>query len=264
MSHGVSNRAGDKALKPSGRKPPEPGMRPSPWRFVPFALLVMGGAACYALGLQDYVSLSALVNHREALSAYVDTHPFRSGAAFFAVYVAIVVFSIPAASVLTIFSGFLFGCILGGVIAVFAATLGSSLLFVAARGVLSDLLRRLAGPSLERLADGFRRNAFLYLLILRLAPIFPFFIVNIAPAFFDVKLRTFVVATLIGIVPATFAYAWLGRGLDEVIARAAATGGELSLSDFATADISLALVALALIAALPLAFRIVQSRRKRA
>ncbi|NRP71856.1 TVP38/TMEM64 family inner membrane protein YdjZ [Ensifer psoraleae] len=263
MSHGARNGAEDAALNPSsGRSGAGHAAHRSPWRFVPFALLLVGGVACYAFGLPQYLSLTALVHHRETLSAYVDAYPLRAGAAFFVVYVAVVVFSIPAASVLTIFSGFLFGCITGAAMAIVAATLGSCLLFLAARGVLGDLLRPRAGRFLDRLADGFRRNAFLYLLILRLAPIFPFFIVNIAPAFFDVRLRTFAAATLIGIVPGTFAYAWLGRSLDDVIARSAASGGELTLSDFATRDISLGLAALALIAALPLVFKLIQSRRK--
>jgi uncharacterized membrane protein YdjX (TVP38/TMEM64 family) len=263
MSQGVSNRAEEGAAlrAPPGRKDSDlAASRSSRWRFVPLALLLAGGVAAYALGLQNYVSLSALVRHQEALSLHVDAYPLRSGLVFFVVYVAAVVFSIPAASVLTIAAGFLFGPFLGGAITVFAATLGSSLLFIAARGVLGDLLRRRAGRFLERLADGFRRNAFLYLLVLRLAPIFPFFIVNIAPAFFDVKLRTFVAATLIGIVPATFAYAWLGCELDDVIARAGESGHALSLSDFATKEISFALLALALFAALPLAYRLIKSR----
>ncbi|MCG5477463.1 TVP38/TMEM64 family protein [Sinorhizobium alkalisoli] len=240
----------------------EAGGGRSPWRFAPFALLVAGGVACYTLGLQRYLTLSALVDHSEALSAYVGAYPVRSALTFFSVYVIVVVFSIPAASVLTITAGFLFGCLLGSVIAIAAASLGACLLFVAARGALRDLLRRRAGRFIERLAAGFRRDAFHYLLILRLVPVFPFFIVNIAPAFFDVKLRTFAAATLLGIVPGTFAYAWLGCGLDEVIAHAAAGVRALSPSDFATRHISLALLALALIAALPLVYRRIQLRRR--
>ncbi|HXV30078.1 MAG TPA: TVP38/TMEM64 family protein [Sinorhizobium sp.] len=264
MGHRVSDRAGERTTTapPSGPLESKAAARRSPWRFVPFALLIAGGVAGYALGLQRYMSLSALVDHREALSAYVGAYPVRSGMAFFVVYVAAVVFSIPAAWVLTMSAGFLFGCLAGGAIAILAATLGASLLFLAARGALGDLLRRRAGRLPERLAEGFRRHAFHYLLILRLAPIFPFFIVNIAPAFFDVKLRTFAIATLLGIVPGAFAYAWLGCGLDEVVAHAAASGRALSLSDFATRHISLALLLLALIAALPLAYRRIQSRRK--
>lgn len=264
MSQGASNGAKESPApnSPSSRYDEAPLPRRSPWRYVPFVVLLVGGGVGYALGLQDHLSLSALAHHREALAAHVEAYPFRSALVFFAVYVTVVVFSIPAASVLTISAGFLFGCLAGAAIAVVAAAVGSCLLFLAARGALSDVLRRRAGGFSARLAEGFRRNAFLYLLILRLAPVFPFFVVNIAPAFFDVKLRTYAAATLIGIVPGALAYAWLGDGLDEVIVRAGASGRELSLADFATWNVSLALIALALIAALPLALRLIQSRRK--
>ncbi|WP_112816541.1 TVP38/TMEM64 family protein [Ensifer sp.] len=261
-----------RAINTEGDTPPTPSQalaegsgedrRKIAGRLLLLALLVAGGFAAYAFGLQRYLSLNALVHHREALRLYVEAYPFQAAAVFFLLYVTVVVFSIPAASVLTIFAGFLFGCTVGGFLVVAAASLGSCLLFLAARSMFGDLLRRRAGPFLARFADGFCRNAFVYLLVLRLAPIFPFFIVNIAPAFLAVKLRTFAIATLIGIIPATFAYTWLGGGLDEVIARAAAAGRVLSLSDFATPKLSVALVALALIAALPLAFKWVWSRRK--
>lgn len=264
MSHGISNGAeeGPALESSSSRRDLRPVPHRSPWRFLPISLLLAGGVLGYAYGLQDYVSLSALADQRETLAAHVAAHPVSSALVFFAIYVAVVVFSIPAASVLTISAGFLFGCLAGAAITVLAATLGACLLFLAARGAFSDILRRRAGGVLERLADGFRDNAFLYLLILRLAPIFPFFLINIAPAFFEVKLRTYALATLIGIIPGTLAYTWLGRGLGDVIALAAASGREFTVADFATRDISLALVALASIAALPLAFRVIQSRRK--
>lgn len=266
MSHGVSNGTEERPAPKSrkSRGAPTPGPRRSPVRFVPLAILLAGGVLAYALGLQDYVSLSALVDQRDALAAQVAAHPIQSALVFFAVYAAVVVFSIPAASVLTIFAGFLFGWLAGAAVAVLAATLGACLLFLAARGAFRDVLRRRAGGFLERFAVGFRDNAFLYLLVLRLAPVFPFFVINIAPAFFDVKLRTFATATLIGIVPGTLAYAWLGCGLGDVLAMAAASGRSLALSDFVTRDVSLALIALALIATLPLAFRLIQSRRKEA
>ncbi|MCG5483324.1 MAG: TVP38/TMEM64 family protein [Sinorhizobium meliloti] len=266
MTHSIGNGAkeGPALEHASSRGELEPVRRRSPWRFVPITLLLAGGALGYAYGLQDYVSLSALADQHETLAAHVGAHPLRSGLIFFAIYVAAVVFSIPAASVLTVSAGFLFGWLAGAAVAVLAATLGACLLFVAARGAFSDLLRRRAGGFLERFAEGFQANAFFYLLVLRLAPVFPFFVINIAPAFFEVKLRTYAMATLVGIVPGTLAYSWLGCGLGDVIALASESGRELALSDFVTTDVSLALVALAFIAALPLAFRLIQSRRKQA
>lgn len=261
MNHSVSNGAGQVDLA-SSRETTE--RRKTVLRLALLALLVLGGLVAYMLGLQRYLSLAALVHHRETLSALVEAHPFQASATFFLIYVAVVAFSIPAASVLTIFSGFLFGCTTGGLLVVAAATLGSCLLFLAARGIFGDLLLKRAGPFLGRFAEGFRRNAFLYLLVLRLAPIFPFFVVNIAPAFLDVRFRTFVAATVIGIVPGTLAYTWLGHGLDEAIVEAMAAGRELSLADFATVELTLALAALAAIAALPLACKLLWSRRRKA
>lgn len=266
MSQTVSNEAegADLASPPVSIEQAPAERRRIVLRLVLLALLVLGGLVVYAFGLQRYLSLAALVHHRETLSAFVDAYPLQAAAAFFLIYVAVVALSVPAASVLTIFAGFLFGCTLGGLLVVAAATLGSCLLFVAARSIFGDVLLHRAGPFIERFAGGFRRNAFLYLLVLRLAPIFPFFVVNIAPAFLEVRLKTFAAATLIGIIPGTLAYAWLGRGLDDVIAEAAAAGRDLSFSDFATTELTLALAVLAAIAALPLAFKWVWSRRRKA
>ena len=91
--------------------------------------------------------------------------------------------------------------------------------------------------------------------MLRLAPIFPFFVINIAPAFFNVRLRDYVAATFIGILPGTFAYAYLGEGVDSVLTAAREAGREVRLSDLVTTEITLAFVALALVAAIPTVVR---------
>ena len=109
--------------------------------------------------------------------------------------------SFPAAAILTIFSGFLFGWLPGTVFAMLGATGGATLLFLAARTAFGGFLRERVGGFAARLSDGFARDAFSYLLVLRLAPFIPFFVVNIAPALFNVRLRTFVLATVIGILP---------------------------------------------------------------
>ena len=111
----------------------------------------------------------------------------------------------------------------------------------------------------NRLADGFRDNAFGFLFVLRLAPIFPFFIINIAPALFNVPVRTYVIATFLGIVPGTYAYAYLGQGVDSVIVSAREAGVDLSLADLVTAEITIAFAVMAAVAAL--AF-VVKSRWK--
>ena len=230
-------------------------------RFVPAFVVAAGLAAGYALGLQRYLSLDFLAASSDALTGYAAAHPVLAPSLFFAAYVAAVAFSFPAASVLTIFGGFLFGWLAGGTLVAFAATLGATLLFLAARGAFADMLRRRLGGFAGRVAAGFEEDAFGYLLALRLAPIFPFFVVNIAPAFLKVGLRTYVAATFLGILPGTFAYAWLGQGVGSVIGAARKGGHAASLADLVTPQITLAFALLALVAALPPVVRRIRRQR---
>lgn len=230
-------------------EPEETGRR-SAWRFAPIVVVAVGLAAGYGLGLHHYLSIDFLAEQREVLKAKVAAHHVASIAGFFLLYVTAVAFSFPAATILTIFAGFLFGFLVGGAVVAVAATLGATLLFLAARSACADVLKKRLGGRLARLADGFEKDAFGYLLILRLAPVFPFFVVNIAPAFFDVRLRTYVAATFLGILPGTFAYAYLGEGIESVLVAAQRSGDSVDLSDLVTPKITIALAALALVAAL--------------
>jgi uncharacterized membrane protein YdjX (TVP38/TMEM64 family) len=233
---------------------PQPGdgrAGSSIWRFAPVAIIVAGLATGYAFGLQDYLTLGFLAEQRDSLNAVVAKHYALSLAAFVVVYILAVAFSFPAASVLTIFGGFLFGWAVGGAAVAVSATVGASLLFLATRSAFGGFLRARVGGFVQRLADGFRTNAFGYLLVIRLAPIFPFFVVNIAAALFDISLGHFVAATFVGILPGTFAYAYLGQGVDSVLVAAQEAGQTASLADLVTPDITLAFLALAVVAAIP-------------
>lgn len=238
-----------------------PGAR-GPWRFVPLGLVLAGLVLGYAMGWYRYLSLSQLAASREALRTFVGAHAVFAPLAYAGVYAGVVACSIPAAAILTVFSGFLFGWLLGGFVSLSGATVGATVLFLAARSAFGDALRARAGGFAARLAEGFRKNAFSYLLVLRIAPFVPFFVVNIAPAMAGVRLRTFVSATLIGMLPATFAYAWLGRGIDSILAQAAASGRQATLRDLVTPEITIALSALALVAALAVGVRSIWTRRR--
>lgn len=144
---------------------------------------------------------------------------------------------------------------------VVAATAGATALFLAARTALGDVLKRRMSGRAARLARGFEEGAFGYLLILRLAPVFPFWVVNIAPAFFHVRLKTYVTATALGIAPATFAYAYLGHGLESVLVSAAAAGREPGIADLVTPELTIALAALAAVAAIPIIVRKLRGAR---
>ena len=228
---------------------PDTGKKSSWRRYLPLAIIVIGLGAAYAAGLQDYLSLTVLAEQRDVIKDFVADHRIASAVGYFVLYTLAIAFAFPAASILTIFAGFVFGWFIAGTLTVFAATTGAAIIFLAARSAFCDVLRKRAGPFIAKLADGFAKDAFGYLLVLRLAPVFPFFIINIAPAFFDIKLRTYVAATFLGIIPGTFAYCWLGQGLDSVIV--AAAGREISITDLVTPEITIAFLGLAIVAAIP-------------
>lgn len=231
------------------------------WRkYLPLAIVATGLAVGYAAGLQDYLTLTMLAEQRDALKSLVADNRIGAAVGYAVIYTLAVAFSFPAATILTIFSGFLFGWLLGAVITILAATLGATAIFLAAKSAFGDVLRKRAGPFAAKLACGFSDNAFGYLFVLRLAPVFPFFIMNIAPAFCGVKLRPYVLATFFGIMPGTFAYAWLGQGLDSVIVAAAAAGREVSISDLATPELTIAFLGLAIVAAIPTIVRKLRTR----
>lgn len=196
---------------------PRPAEHLTVRRLVPLAAIVLLAVVVYAMGWHRQLSLETLVRHRAALDDFVNMHYAAALAVFIAVYVAAVALSIPGALFLTIAGGLLFGVIVGGVVVVVAATAGATIIFLVARGAFSEYVVRRAGPRLTKIVNGFCADAFSYLLFLRLVPVFPFFLVNLAPALVGVRVSTFVAATAIGIVPATFVFASLGAGLDSVI-----------------------------------------------
>jgi uncharacterized membrane protein YdjX (TVP38/TMEM64 family) len=230
-------------------------------RYAPIAVIFAGLGFGYAMGWHQYLTLEYLATSREMLKTAVADNYFLSVAGFFVIYTLAVAFSFPAASVLTIFAGFLFGWFVAGTVVAFAATLGATILFLAARSAFGDFLKERVGGRVARLKKGFEEDAFSYLFVLRLAPVFPFFVINIAPAFFNVPVRTYVLATFFGILPGTFAYAYLGEGVDSVIMAANEAGRDISVADLVTREITIAFAALALVALIPTIVKKIRGRR---
>jgi uncharacterized membrane protein YdjX (TVP38/TMEM64 family) len=220
-------------------------------RFVPLLILIAGLALFFALDLQRYLSLEALRLHRLELADWVSGHPWTAPLAYMLAYVLVVALSVPGATVMTLSGGFLFGAMAGTLYAVIGATIGATLLFLVAKTSLGDVLLTRMGGRVERMRQGFAEDALSYLLVLRLIPIFPFFLVNLAPAFLGVPLRVYMVATFLGIIPAGFVYALAGAGIGSVLDR----GGALSASGILTPQILGALVGLALLAMLPVIYK---------
>lgn len=170
----------------------------------------------FIAGLGQYLSFSALRDHRAVLIAWTQSHYLSASFLFIGSYTLAVAASFPGAVFLTLAGGFLFGIFWGVVFVVFSATLGAAGLFFAVRFALSDSLAMRASGWIERMRQGFARNAFSYLLTLRLIPLFPFWVVNIVPALLNIKAKTFILATFIGIIPGSTVYVMIGNGLGQV------------------------------------------------
>lgn len=221
-------------------------------RFAP--LIVIGAAlsAFFALGGPDYVSIESLKNNRETLTALVANNFVLAIAGFIALYAVLTAISFPGASLLSIFGGFLFGTIVGGSAITVGATLGATGIFLAARYAIGDSLSQKAGPYMKKFEAGLKENEVSYLFILRLIPAFPFFIVNIVPALFDVKLRNYVLTTFFGIIPGCFVYASVGAGIGAIFD----AGEDVKLGGLMTEPkILLPILGLMALAALPIIYK---------
>lgn len=231
-----------------------------PWsirRLFPVAVIVAGLALFYILGLNRYVGLDALRVHHAQLEAWTVRDPALAAAAYIALYTVTVAFSLPGGALLTVIGGFLFGLYLGTAYTVVGATLGSIAVFLAARGAFREVFAARIGPFVKRMEAGFRENAFHYLLILRLVPLFPFWLVNLVPAFLGVKLGTYALATLIGIVPGTVVFVSIGHGLGTVLA----AGGSPDLSLILQPSVLGPLLGLAALAAVPVIYKKIAARK---
>jgi uncharacterized membrane protein YdjX (TVP38/TMEM64 family) len=208
------------------------------------AAVIGGILAIHASGLPGWLTLDTLRAHRQEIVGFVSDNLALSAFCYVAVYVTVVALALPSALLLTLSGGFLFGAAIGSFLTVVGATLGASLLFIFARTMMGENALAHFGTRGARLARAIQANAWTYLLVLRLLPLFPFFLVNIVPALAGVRLRTFVATTLIGIFPGTFIFSLSGAGLGGLLDR----GDEISLGAFLTPEIMGALGCLALLA----------------
>lgn len=208
--------------KPGGQHMTDSASRPrgaagAVRRFWPLALLLGGLGLAFAMGWHRYLSFETLLQHRETLQALVADHSLVAPIAFILIYLVATAFSVPGGIFLTIAGGFLFGIVAGAGYAVIGATCGALVVFLAARTALGDLLRNRAGPFLQKMEAGFREDELNYLLVLRLIPIFPFWLVNIVPAFLGVSVRTYLIGTFLGIIPGCLVFTSLGSSLGGLL-----------------------------------------------
>jgi uncharacterized membrane protein YdjX (TVP38/TMEM64 family) len=225
-------------------------------------------------GWHHHITLETVVLQRDRFHQVLAANVVLSLLAYVALYVTLVALSLPCGTIMTIAGGLLFGWLAGALAAIAGATLGATVVFLIARSAVGDTLSQRAGPWLAKLSQGFQKDALSYMLFLRLVPAFPFWFVNIAPAVLGVPLKTFVLGTVVGIVPATFAFASAGAGLDSVIMAAkdkhmacvARHGAEacplqIHASSLLTPQLILALVLIGLVALMPVVLKKWKKRR---
>jgi len=188
-------------------------------RVLPIFVIAMGIAAFFFFDLDRYLSFQALSDHREFLISWTADNRVLAAAIFIVGYCVMVALSLPGAVWATLAGGFVFGTWIGGLYVVVGATFGATAIFLIARYALADFFRAKAGNAVRKMEEGFNENALSYMFVLRLVPVFPFWLVNLVPAFLGVTLRTYVIGTFFGIMPGSLVYASVGNGLGAVFAQ---------------------------------------------
>ena len=213
-----------------------------------------------AIFLRDYLTFDALAENREALIAFRDDNYVLTALAFIAIYIVIVGFSLPGATIATLTGGFLFATFPGALFNVLGATIGASAIFLAARwGFGEKLGAKIEGSDgmVKKIKDGIDENQWSMLFLIRLVPAVPFFMANLIPSFLEVPLRRFVISTFFGIIPGTTVFTSVGAGLGEIFAR----GETPDLGIIFEPAILLPILGLCVLAALPIILKAVRGKK---
>ena len=221
-----------------------------------FMILGIGFSCFFFFDLYEFLTFSELREYHLHAVKFVNDDMAAAVLVYLFIYILVVTFSLPVASLVTLVGGFLFGSFFGTVWVVIGATIGATIFFLFARSASGLFQGYALHSSLSRMRKGFERNAFMYLLLFRLVPIFPFFVVNISSVLLGVRLRTYVSATLIGIVPMSFAYTSFGAGASVMLMRDSVP----SLSEILEPTILLSLVGIIILVVLMIIYHAIRVR----
>ena len=205
----------------------------------------LGIAAFFYFDLSHYLSLDGLKSNRDHLLAFTEVNYSVAVAVFVLAYCAVVGLSLPGGAIMTLAGGFLFGSVLGTLYVNMGATVGATLAFLVARYLLRDWVEQKFGNRLAPIQEGFAKNAFSYLMTLRLIPLFPFFLVNMVSGLTRVSVGTYMTATSLGIIPGSFVFAYAGRQLGTIN----------SLKEIASPNVLVAFTLLGLLALVPILYK---------
>jgi uncharacterized membrane protein YdjX (TVP38/TMEM64 family) len=225
-------------------------------RLLPLLFLGSGFIMFFYLGLDRYLSFYALKENKELMSQWRDANYFISVLLFAGAYGALSAFSVPISVWMTMVGGFMFGTLTGGFLSLLGATFGAMVIFFIARYTLPDVLRKKCGEAIDSMETGFKKNQLSYMLVLRLVPLFPFWLVNLVPAFLDVSPRTYLIGTLLGMIPGALVYASVGNGLSAVFE----SGTEPDIGIIFSPKILIPILGLAVLAFIPVFFKKLNNR----
>lgn len=179
------------------------------------AVIVAAIAAFFVFDLKQYLTLEFFQASRAKIDAYYAAHPLQTIAIYFAVYIAVTALSLPGAAIMTLAGGAIFGLVVGTVVVSFASSIGATLAFLAARFLLRDWVQGRFGERLKPLNDGVAKEGAFYLFALRLVPIFPFWLINLAMALTPIRARTFYWVSQLGMLAGTIVYVYAGTQLGQ-------------------------------------------------
>lgn len=245
-------------------------------QYLPVAVIVGLMGFAFSQGWHKYLTLKTIALNLETLQSFLNENYLLAVLSYIAIYILVTALSIPGGVVITITGGLLFGWFVGTLSTVIGATIGATLVFLVAKTSLGNLLKAKAGPWLKQLEAGFKENAMSYMFFLRLVPAFPFWLVNLAPAFLGVKLSAYIFATFFGIIPGTLAFSYIGQGLESVIkaqklsyenclVEKGLDGGcvfGLDASSLVTPNLIIAFVLLSLVALIPVLIKRLKARKE--
>ena len=215
------------------------------------SVVVVAVALFFYLDLQRFLTLEALKANRQLLADYYAAHTVGTVAAFMVIYILQTALSLPGAAILSLAAGAIFGALAGTVYAVVAATVGATLAFLVTRYLLRDAILKRFGAKLEGLNRELEQRGWNYLLFLRLVPLFPFFLINLAAGLTRLPLRVFVAGTLVGIIPGGFVFVNAGASLATID----------SLSDVASPRVLGSFLLLGLFALVPVLYGKLKQKR---
>lgn len=228
------------------------------YNFIPISLLFLLSFLIYWTGLYQMISFDTLREHHKELREIVLENKVLAPVMFVVVFALSIAFSIPGGFFLSLFSGFLFSQPWGLFYVLAAVTLGSVLIFLAVKTVFKAFPKEKGGPWLQKMEQGFRKNATYYMLSMRLIPYFPFWFVNCLAAFCNLSIWTYIWTTFLGMVPLAFLYTYAGSKLNMIFE----TKKEFSFASALSLEGKMILVCLGLSVLIPILVKNIRARKK--